>query len=268
MTPQLQTLDCKDNVRLGFRFWGDPVDPTVLFLHGLGANQRQFEADAAYFAQDGIYSALTVDLRGHGASKAPDPLRRETVTIEAMAEDIRQLIAALSLKRVHLVGNSMGGLVALVLLDLLPLYVRSLTTFGTTYSLSFPLGVPTLQNLIYRMIGPKKLPDFIADKATKHDQARPIIREMFEQFSPRLTYLTAQNIRKYDYRRQAFDFDGPILMLRGEDDRDINNNLKPTLKRLRKKKNFHLVEIADAGHFMNLDQPDAIRQEIEKFLPR
>jgi pimeloyl-ACP methyl ester carboxylesterase len=75
--------------------------PLVL-LHGLMANRSFFEAQRALAAD---FRILSIDLRGHGASRSAG--RRPTV--RRMAEDVEELLAALDIEDAVGIGWSLGA---------------------------------------------------------------------------------------------------------------------------------------------------------------
>ncbi|MCC6387597.1 MAG: alpha/beta fold hydrolase [Dehalococcoidia bacterium] len=104
--PEL-TLD--DAAILHYEEWGDTEAPAVVLLHGFTSDLRMWKAHAEALSEE--YRVIAVDLRGHGASGAPEDL--DTYTMERYAEDVRQLLAALGVDLCALVGCSFGGMVAL-----------------------------------------------------------------------------------------------------------------------------------------------------------
>jgi pimeloyl-ACP methyl ester carboxylesterase len=84
-----------------------PGQPTVLFLHGAGMDHSVWPLQARHFAYRG-WNALALDLPGHGRSAGE--LRR---SIGALADWLWELIRALELERITLVGHSMGALIGL-----------------------------------------------------------------------------------------------------------------------------------------------------------
>lgn len=81
-------------------------DPTVLAIHGSAGMAHTFGALAERLAPTVRF--VGVDLRGHGFSDKPPA----GYDLERHVEDIRQLIAALGLRRPVLLGHSAGGTVA------------------------------------------------------------------------------------------------------------------------------------------------------------
>jgi len=90
----------------------DPARPTLVFLHGAGMDHSVWPLQARYFAYRG-WNALALDLPGHGRSEALSVKGALLDSIEAMALWLGRVVEALGVPSVHLVGHSMGALVAL-----------------------------------------------------------------------------------------------------------------------------------------------------------
>ncbi|MBV7255325.1 alpha/beta hydrolase [Pacificimonas sp. WHA3] len=256
-----------DGVRIHSQTWAGGDNGHFLFVPGLGADSSQFAADAQHFADLG-YSSTIISMRGHGLSTAPTPLTRKTLTVEKMAQDLGHLIDCCADKSVHVVGNSLGGLVALHAAHDRPDKIVSLAIFGTTLHLNFPPGIAFAQYVIGRTMGVERLAGIVAKNATRQDRARDVLLRMYRAVDLGVTYRIQQNIRKYDYREIAADLAVPVMLLRGEHDKDINRNLASTLALWANNDQFEVKELADAGHFANLDQPDAFRKALAEFVRR
>ena len=263
MTPETITLHA-DDVNLTCAYWRGDKAP-ILFLHGLGSNGTQFYEDANVFSQLG-HAVIVPDLRGHGCTPRPQKMNAKNMTVDAMATDILALLDQLGLRDAHLVGNSMGGVLALNLINRAPERALSLTTFGTVYNLSFPPIVPWLQYLVGTVMGPKRLAKLTAKSVGKQDLTKKFILDVFGELDLAMCYQVQKTLRKYDYRNTAQTFQRPILLLRGDGDKEINARLSSTLKLLREKPNAKVIELADAGHFTNLDQPELVRRAIREIL--
>ena len=93
---------------------------TLLFIHGLASSSRSWKKQVPHFSQ--YYRVVTFDIRGHGRSDKPI----EPYSIELFAADTRELLKALGTSPAHVVGFSMGGMVAFQLAVDTPEMVRSL----------------------------------------------------------------------------------------------------------------------------------------------
>jgi pimeloyl-ACP methyl ester carboxylesterase len=83
--------------------------PDVVCLHGLGATKASFFDTAAALTRDG-YRVHAVDLPGFGGSSKPIAA---PYSARWFAETVVEVMDALEVGRAHLVGNSMGGRVAI-----------------------------------------------------------------------------------------------------------------------------------------------------------
>jgi pimeloyl-ACP methyl ester carboxylesterase len=100
---------------------GGTGEPAVLFLHGLGGNTSQWEAQLEHLRLR--RRALALDLRGHGRTALPGD---GVFAIEAMAADVKDLAESLRLQRFVLAGHSAGASVAIALAGRDPDHVSGL----------------------------------------------------------------------------------------------------------------------------------------------
>lgn len=99
----MPTFTASDGARIAYRDTGGAGAPLVL-LHGLMAHGGFFREQAPLA---GRFRLVTIDLRGHGESVAP----AESATVERMAADVAELVAALELQDAVGVGWSLGATV-------------------------------------------------------------------------------------------------------------------------------------------------------------
>ncbi len=85
--------------------------PTLLLIHGLTANMRNFTHSLVERLKD-KYRVILVDRPGSGYSTRPP---RASATIRAQADTLARFIEALRLERSLVVGHSLGGAIALSL---------------------------------------------------------------------------------------------------------------------------------------------------------
>jgi pimeloyl-ACP methyl ester carboxylesterase len=91
--------------RRAFRVAGS--GPALLLIHGVGCDSRSWEPVLAKLAQR--FTVIAPDLLGHGESDKP----RADYSLPAFANGMRDLLAALGIDRVTVVGHSFGGGVAM-----------------------------------------------------------------------------------------------------------------------------------------------------------
>src|SRR5207253_2374491 len=89
-------------------------DTALVFLHGWCGDRAYWKNQVGVFAAD--YRVVAIDQAGHGESGKD----RQAWTADGLAGDVEAVVKALGLKRVILVGHSMGGLVALLAAKRMP----------------------------------------------------------------------------------------------------------------------------------------------------
>ncbi len=126
-------------------------DIALVFLHGWCGDREYWKHQVEVFAAD--YRVVALDQAGHGESGKG----RKAWTADGLAGDVEAVVKALSLKRVILVGHSMGGSVALLAAKRMP---------GTVVAV---IGVDTLQNAEFKL--PEEVRKSILDGVEKDFKA-------------------------------------------------------------------------------------------------
>ncbi|MFC7290614.1 alpha/beta fold hydrolase [Hirschia litorea] len=106
----------RDGLNLYAKSYG-PVDAelTVLCLHGLTRNHKDFEPLIEKLSPNHRYIGL--DVRGRGQSER-DP-NSSNYRLDIYTQDIQELLKVLTYKKLVLIGTSMGGLLSLILSQIL-----------------------------------------------------------------------------------------------------------------------------------------------------
>jgi len=77
----------------------------IVFIHGVGLTKEIWDPQINFFKD---YNTLTYDLLGHGKT----PLKKSKVSFEDFSKQLVRLINELNFKKIHLVGFSLGALIA------------------------------------------------------------------------------------------------------------------------------------------------------------
>jgi pimeloyl-ACP methyl ester carboxylesterase len=177
----------------------------VLFVHGMTGDTTNWTDLMAELAPD--FDVVAVDLPGSGFSPPPENPRGYSITVQA--KTVAELVEALGRGPVHLVGNSMGGAVAVRVAARRPELVKTLTLVSAALpdrrphrgTLHFPvLALPVLGPRLVRQFGRLPAENRIAgvlqtcyyDPATVH---------------PARVALSVEELR----RRDGLDYDGTSI---------------------------------------------------------
>jgi pimeloyl-ACP methyl ester carboxylesterase len=110
----------------------DAAKPCVVMIHGAQNDHSVWALQSRWLANHG-YAVLAVDLPGHGKSGGT-----ALPTVQAMAQALWDALDVAAVARTHLVGHSMGSLIALQMTGDAPERVASLALLGTAYPM--PVG--------------------------------------------------------------------------------------------------------------------------------
>lgn len=99
---------------------------TIFLLHGFLEDHFMWNELQTLLSKR--YRVIAIDLLGHGSSECMGYVH----TMEDQADMLFALVFRLRLRKVALIGHSMGGYIALAFAELYPEYVRSLTLLNSS----------------------------------------------------------------------------------------------------------------------------------------
>lgn len=121
-------LDRFDANGVGLYYSVQGTGEPVVLLHGLYSNSRRaWELPGTVMQLAADHQVITLDLPGHGQSDKPD---RADAYGTAMVDDVVLLLDHLKIKKAHIVGYSMGGMITMKLLTTHPDRVTSAVVGG------------------------------------------------------------------------------------------------------------------------------------------
>jgi pimeloyl-ACP methyl ester carboxylesterase len=174
-----QFCDVGKGITLCYETFGDPSDPTALLIMGLAVPMVAWHEDFCRELAGRGFHVVRFDNRDTGRSTHIDrrppapaqlllrsifrPDRAAAYTLGDMAEDTAGLLEELELAPVHLIGASMGGMIAQTLAARHPRQVRSLVSIMSNTGSRWA-GQPALRLLPAFMSPPPRTRDaFIAN---------------------------------------------------------------------------------------------------------
>ena len=252
---------------------GDPI----LCLHGLGANIYSWRHFIAPFSQNN--KLILVDFKGCGRS--PKPLDTHYST-EEKVEDIYKLILEENLTNLTLVGNSLGGAIALLVAIRLGkeqpdrlsnlVLIDSAGDKGTMPAhlklLRSPLGTPLIH------FTPSKLAAMMTLRMCYYDRKR-ITKEQVNAYAAPLSHHGGRHALLQTARQcipanadelitQIATINVPTLILWGREDRVIPLKVGQLLHQLIPNSSLEVIE--HCGHIPQEEKPEETISHISSFL--
>jgi abhydrolase domain-containing protein 6 len=240
---------------------------TVLLLHGFGGDKDNWTRFSKYLTKR--YHVIALDLPGFGESSR---IWSDTYDIAAQVKRVHQYTEKMGLKKLHIAGNSMGGLIAGIFTATYPDEVLSLALLD-------PIGVIARE------------PSQLALEVEKGNN--PLIVESVSDYNkllgflfvkppyipgPVKSYLTEMAIQSRDFNKKVFIEANPgnqleaiageirvkTLILWGDTDRVVPSSSAAVLQR--GIENSKAILMKDCGHVPMLERPNETAQHYLEFI--
>jgi pimeloyl-ACP methyl ester carboxylesterase len=236
--------------------------PTVL-LHGLGSSERDWQAQKD--ALSATRRVIAIDLRGHGAS----PPAGDGVTIDDLASDVLETLAARGVDRFDIVGWSLGGLVAAAVAVAAPRQV------GRVVLVAAPPGARDASlgarlRLLERTLLVRALPlRWLGAMIARRVFPLPAQEELRRQLATRFADNDPASYRAVFEALACYDDGGvleritcPVLIVAGTRDYWPVSTRRAQANRLQDGR----VVVFDAGHAVPQERPDEFNRIVTTFL--
>lgn len=251
-------VNASDGVPIHYSVQGTG-ETALVFVHCWSCDRNLWENQVAEFAKQ--HRVVTIDLPGHGKSGQD----RKNWSIESYGEDVKTVVTKLDLKRVVLVGSSMGGPITLEAARRMPDRVVGIVPVDTLHDVEARVPPDQLDAVVKQLqadykpavtgflnqffFGPKT-PAAVKARVTAETAARP----------PELAVTILKAIFAYDPAPALREVKVPI--------RAINANLRPTNLEINRKyaPQFNVVVMEGFGHYPMLEDPAAFNRHLAEFL--
>jgi pimeloyl-ACP methyl ester carboxylesterase len=252
-------IDCDD--------LGETDGLPIVLLHGFTGHRDDFETVRDRLAE--WTRVIVPDLRGHGGARHGGGL--EAHTFEALVGDVARVLEALDIPRCHLLGHSMGGMVALRFTLAYPERVASLVLMSTSHDvptgmdadllrkageIAIAKGMPRLQELSEK----RQREGAADDPADRHierwaDRYWPHMRKRYAAMDPDAYMGFGQAMAtQSSLVDRLHEIACPTTILVGEDDRPFLPAAEAFEKGVSGAVRF---TIPNAGHHPHQENPDA-----------
>ena len=246
----------------------------IVFVHEFAGEAQSWHLQVRFFARR--YRTLAFNARGYPPSEVPEAPAAYSQPLAV--EDIRGLLDHLAIERAHICGLSMGGYATLHFGLTYPERARSLTVAGAGYGSG--ADRQDFQRDVKHVVrqfeegGMARVAEFYTKGPTRvqFTSKDPTgWREFFDLFAAgsaighaltmRGVQLTRPSILDLGPRLERLEV--PTLVVTGDEDDPC---LEPAIFMKRKIRTAGLLVIPNAGHTINLEEPDLFNRALLDFL--
>jgi len=261
------TFATVNNIQIHYTSSGKSDGEVLLFVHGLGSSGRDWELQVSAFEAD--YHVLTVDMRGHGQSDKPAV---HAYTMKQFAGDIIELLNQLEIDKVHIVGISMGGMIAFQMAVDYQERIKSMIIIN-----SGPALVPKtfkdrmtiwMRFLIVRFMGMQKMGETLAPRLFVDEDQEDIRQAFIQRWSendPNAYMAAMRALAGWTVEEHIHKITVPTLILASDQD------YTPVAAKeayVAKMSSAHLEIIENAHHAVSMERPQALNASIRQFLEK
>ena len=246
-------------IDVNYRVDGPPDAPVLVLSHALGLSLAMWDPQVAPFSR--AFRVLRYDHRGHGGSPVPPGRYR----IEDLGRDLLRLVDRLELQRVTFCGLSLGGMVGLWLAANAPERVDRLVVCSSAARMPRPDEYAARAKLVRaqgmdavadRVIGRWFTPAFV----TRRSDVVAGVKALLLATPPEGYAATCEALAAMDQRNDLPRIAAPTLVVAAAEDQATPPEQSQEIAR--GIPGARLVVIPDAAHIANVEQPDAVTNQI------
>jgi 2-hydroxymuconate-semialdehyde hydrolase len=263
ITRKVQTGNYQTFIREG----GERSSETIIFLHGSGpgvSGQTNWRDILPHFQDK--FRVIAPDIYGFGETDHPDdPPKNGALWMKERVKQILTLMDNLEIKKAHLVGNSLGGVISLFLIMHAPERFDRVVLMGAGGGLKEP--TPELAKLanFHKDPDPVNFKNllrwFLADESILENELDQIVQERLEMFNRpevrrsyeanfSVSHLSDMLVPPSALKRM----DNPFLLIHGHEDRFVP--VQSSLYVMEYLPNAQLHVFKNCGHWAQIEQKE------------
>lgn len=265
----MRRLRVGDGVELALHDLG--AGPPVVLVAGFGLDHRIWDGQVAGLAAAG-HRVICVDPRGHGLSDKP----LDGYDVDRLAADLLDVVDALGVTDVTLVGHSFAGQVAFSAVARRPDRIARLVLVGSngvraSRNAQFPFGAPADDILPALLAGEEH--DRLASRRVNiargfatppSDMLLGWLLDMSMQMPPWAALACYRSMLESDLLAAVDRVQLPVLQIVGVADRV--HSVRGAVWLCARLADSRLVRIEDCGHYPMLEAPERLLAELLEFL--
>ena len=237
---------------------------TIVFIHGLGSSSQDWYLQRDFFSKD--FQVLAYDVRGHGQSEKSAPPYR----IEGFAEDLSALLDELNIKKAHLVGLSLGGLIAFQFAVDYPEMVNTLTIVNSWADMrpkNFQDRMRIFQRtVLFKLLSMRKIGEVIGKKLFIKPEQSELLQSFIESWAKnhKPSYMASFKAGiEWSVADRLGEITAPVLVISADEDYTPVESKQAYVDKIA---DARLAVIKDSRHATPVEHPEEFNRVLAEFL--
>lgn len=262
---------CNGDVRIAYEVHDaeSPIAPWVVLVHGRGFDRSGWEPLLRPLTDH--FKVLLLDNRGIGESDVPEP----PYSVSAMAGDVTAVLDEIGIRHAHVIGASLGGMIAQEIAVEHPERVERLVLIATSPGgeAACPIPEPTqrlieeMSELDHETFVRRAIENSLCEQTVRlqpHLVERLIARQLESPQRDQGFEGQAAAAQAFTVVDRLGDLRAPTLVLHGDDDHIVDPRDAETL--IGKIPNAWLIRFPRCGHLIFWEQPEEVVSILVDFL--
>ncbi|MCF6194315.1 MAG: alpha/beta hydrolase [Kangiellaceae bacterium] len=253
-----------DDLNMYYEIVGD--GEPILLIHGLGSSTRDWEYQLEPFSKN--HKVITLDIRGHGQTTNANG----EYSIALFAKDIAKLMQKLHIDSFHIVGLSMGGMLAFQLALDIPDKVKSITVVNSGpgfVSTAFKLKMIFMFRILtLKLFGLKAAAPRVAEGLFPNGSNPALTKKFIERYvqNHKPSYLKSMKaLVNWNVTAQIHEINCPVLIVAADNDYTSVESKRFYTNKI---PNAELVIVKNSHHALPVEKPDEFNPIVLDFLTK
>ena len=241
---------------------------TIICLHGIGGDDSSFNPQLQSLAS--THRVIAWNMPGYKNSDTVHPY-----TFKNLSQKLSDFVKALNFGKVHLIGQSIGGMLAQEFAITYPSQIKSLVLIATTSAFGgkndefktafLAARLKPLDDGMSMLLQAKQaIPSIVGTKINSAQLAEAIAA--MAAIDPVVYREVLSCLVTFDRRNQFASITNPVCLISGSEDHNAPARTMEKMAQQLVDVQYH--DINGAGHLVNLEQPELVNEIITQFLDK
>lgn len=252
-----------DDYNIHYFMSGKEDSELIIMLHPAFSDHHVFDQQIDFFSKD--HRVITIDLIGHGLSKA----NKSKDKVDASIKHIEKILDIEGFEKAHLVGVSMGSLIAQYFALNYPEKTKSLTALGgydinkDNKEVAKAQRSVNLKLVIRAVFSMKSFRKKTSQQICKSEKGQALFYETTSHYE-RKSFMLMQGLQNVIKDRVNIKPQYPTLILTGDFDIELSKKMAKEWHSEIDNSKYLIIE--NAGHCANIDKPLEFNKIVKEFI--